>query len=66
MATKTFDKFTAAEWDALFDAIVLQDTVWEQDGDENGIDSRSAQRKREALQRAQAKARQLAPRSRQL
>lgn len=51
-------QLTHVEWDALQSAIVLQDTVWEQDGDLYG---RSAARQRHALSRAVAKVRQLVP-----
>lgn len=52
---------TKAEWDAFASAHALQDVVWEQDGDENGVGSRSSVEQRKALSRAYTKIRQLAP-----
>lgn len=52
---------TAAEWDAVVAALALQDVVWDQDGDENGVDSVSSSHKRRALNRALGKIRQIAP-----
>lgn len=56
---------TGAEWQALVEAALLQNTIWEQDGDEGEATPAMAMmvgaRKRASLQRAMRKAGQLAP-----
>ena len=55
-------RLTEIEWQALQDALCLQDVVWEQDGDEmHEPGSPPVNAKRRALDRASEKLRALKP-----